>query len=127
MGSFARKKNSLSGRYLLQNHDLGTIPHCRQFLQSRITSVRSKIHHILSNYNADRKDLFSAQGGPAYFKEVPLGDADRFVIKQLWVEWQEHVAQREALTKKLKAFVAKAPQRKRRIAHCSRPPQEWVS
>src|SRR5215469_7731069 len=38
-----------------------TLVRHRQFLQSRITSVRSKIHHILSNYNADRKDLFSAQ------------------------------------------------------------------
>ena len=83
----------------------------RQYLQGRITSVRSKIRHILSNYNADRKDLFSANCGPAYFKEVPLSDADRFVIKQLWALWQELVAQRVALTKKLKAFVAKAPQR----------------
>jgi transposase len=83
----------------------------RQFLQSRITSVRSKIRHILSNYNADRKDLFSANIGPVYFKEVSLSDADRFVIKQLWAEWQDHVAQRLALTKKLKAFVAKAPKR----------------
>ncbi len=90
-----------------------TLVRHRQFLQSRITSVRSKIHHILSNYNADRKDLFSAQCGPAHFKEVPLSDADRFVIKQLWVEWQEHIAQREALTKKIKAFVAKAPQREK--------------
>ena len=83
----------------------------RQYLQGRLTSVRSKIHNILSNYNADRKDLFSANCGPAYFKEVPLSDADRFVIKQLWAEWQDHVAQRLAVTKKLKAFVAKAPQR----------------
>jgi transposase len=83
----------------------------RQFLQSRITSVRSKIHHILSNYNADRKDLFSANCGLAYFKEVPLSDADRFVIKQLWAQWLDHVAQRLALTKKIKAFVAKAPHR----------------
>jgi transposase len=83
----------------------------RQYLQGRITSVRSKIRHILSNYNADRKDLFSANVGPAYFKEVSLSDADRFVIKQLWAEWQDHVAQRLAVTKKLKAFVAKAPQR----------------
>ncbi len=29
-----------------------TLVRHRQFLQSRITSVRSKIHHILSNYNA---------------------------------------------------------------------------
>jgi transposase len=83
----------------------------RQYLQGRITSVRSKIHHILANYNADRKDLFSAKGGPAYFKELPLSDADRFVIKQLWALWHEFVAQREALTKKIKAFVAKAPHR----------------
>ncbi len=90
-----------------------TLVRHRQFLQSRITSVRSKIHHILSNYNADRKDLFSAQGGPAYFKVVPLSDADQFVIKQLWVEWQEHLTQRDALTKKIKAFIAKAPQREK--------------
>jgi len=83
----------------------------RQYLQGRITSVRSKIRHILSNYNADRKDLFSANIGPAHFKEVSLSDADRFVIKQLWAEWQDHVAQRLAVTKKLKAFVAKAAQR----------------
>jgi transposase len=83
----------------------------RQYLQGRITSVRSKIRHILSNSNADRKDLFSAQGGPAYFQELPLSDADRFVLKQLWAEWQDHVAQRLAASKKLKAFVAKAPHR----------------
>ncbi|MGA9922293.1 MAG: transposase, partial [Isosphaeraceae bacterium] len=85
----------------------------RQYLQGRITSVRSKIRHILSNYNADRKDLFSANRGLAYFKEVPLSGADRFVIKQLWAEWLDHVAQRLALTKKIKAFVAKAPQREK--------------
>ena len=83
----------------------------RQYLQGRITSVRSKIRHILSNYNADRKDLFSANCGPAYLKEVHLSDVDRFVIKQLWAEWQDHLAQRLAVSKKLKAFVAKAPQR----------------
>jgi len=83
----------------------------RQYLQGRITSVRSKIRHILSNYNADRKDLFSANCGPADFKEVRLSDVDRFVTKQLWAEWQDHLAQRLAVSKKLKAFVAKAPQR----------------
>src|SRR5208282_769935 len=33
------------------------------------------------------------------------------VIKQLWALWQEFVAQRVALTKKIKAFAAKAAQR----------------
>ena len=88
-----------------------TLVRHRQYLQGRITSVRSKIRHILSNSNADRKDLFSANCGPAYFKEVRLIDVDRFVIKQLWAEWQDHLAQRLAVSKKLKAFVAKAPQR----------------
>ncbi|HWT82374.1 MAG TPA: IS110 family transposase, partial [Candidatus Methylomirabilis sp.] len=90
-----------------------TLVRHRHYLQGRISSVRSKIHHILSNYNADRKDLFSVNRGPAYFKEVPLNGSDRFVIKQLWALWQEFVAQREALTKKIKAFVAKAPQREK--------------
>ena len=44
-------------------------------------------------------------------KEVRLSDVDRLVIKQLWAEWQDHLAQRLAVSKKLKAFVAKAPQR----------------
>jgi transposase len=85
----------------------------RQYLQGRITSVRTKIRHILGNYNADRKDLFSANCGLAYLKGVPLSDADRFVVKQLWTEWQDHMAQKLALTQKLKAFVAKAPQREK--------------
>ena len=56
----------------------------RQYLRGRMTSVRCKIRHILADHNADRKDLFSAGCGKAYFKDVPLSDAERFVIKQLW-------------------------------------------
>ncbi len=33
------------------------------------------------------------------------------MIQQLWAEWQDHLAQRLAVSKKLKAFEAKAPQR----------------
>jgi hypothetical protein len=33
----------------------------RQYLRGRLTSVRCKIRHILGDYNADRRDLFSAQ------------------------------------------------------------------
>jgi transposase len=83
----------------------------RQYLQGRITSVRTKIRNIVSNHNADRKDLFSAQCGLPYLKDVPLSDAERFIVKQLWSQWQDLVAQKRALTKKLKAFAAKAPQR----------------
>jgi transposase len=83
----------------------------RHYLRSRITSVRCKIRHILGDYNADRKDLFSANCGPAYLKQVPLSDADRFVIKQLWSEFQDHQARVQSATKKIKAFIKKAPKR----------------
>jgi hypothetical protein len=35
------------------------------------------------------------------------------VIKQLWSEWEDHQAPLQALTKKIKAFAAKAPQREK--------------
>ena len=57
-----------------------------------MTSVRCKIRHNRSNHNADRKDLFSDQCGPAYLKQVKLSDAERFVIKQLWSEYDNHSA-----------------------------------
>src|SRR6516165_9858254 len=84
----------------------------RQYLRSRMTSVRCKIRHLLADHKADRKDLFaSTGGGKAYIKEVPLSDAERFVIRQLWSEYEDLQAQLLALTKKLKAFAAKAPAR----------------
>jgi transposase len=83
----------------------------RQYLRSCITAVRCKIRHILADHNADRQDLFSAGCGKSYFKELPLSDAERFVIKQLWSEYEDYQAQLLALTKKIKAFAAKAPKR----------------
>ena len=85
----------------------------RQYLRQRMTSVRCKIRHILSDYNADRKDVFAAQCGPAYFKQIPLSENDRFVIKQLWSEWEDHESRLLAVTKKIKAFIAKAPNREK--------------
>ena len=43
--------------------------------------------------------------------EQTLSDADRFVIQQLWAEFEDHQARLLALAKKLKAFIAKAPKR----------------
>jgi transposase len=77
-----------------------------------MTCVRRKIRHILADHNADRKNLFAPTGGgKADIKEVPLSDAERFVIKQLWSEYEDLQAQLLALTKKLKAFAAEAPAR----------------
>jgi transposase len=85
----------------------------RQYLRGRMTSVRCKIHHVLADYNADRKDLFSARCGKSYFKQVALSDADGFVLKQLWSEWEDHQARLLATTRKIKAFIAKAPAREK--------------
>jgi transposase len=85
----------------------------REYLKGRTTSVRCKIHRILSDYNADRKNLFSSEVGLEYIKDVRLSDADRFVIKQLWAEWEEHQARLVALGKKILAFTKKAPEREK--------------
>jgi len=83
----------------------------RQYLRGRITSVRCKIRHILSDYNADRKNLFSSDCGLGYIEGVALSDAEKTVILQLWNEFQEHECRLTELTKKIKAFIKKAPQR----------------
>jgi transposase len=88
-----------------------TLVRHRQYLRGRMTSVRCKIRHILADHNADRKGLFSAKCGKAYFKGLPLSDAERVVINQLWSEYEDHRARLLALTKKIKAFAAKAPAR----------------
>jgi len=82
-----------------------------QYIRGQMTSVNTKIRRILSDYNADRKNLFSFEYGKAYLKQVPLSDADRFVISQLWSEYVEHDARLAAVAKKIKGFAAKAPRR----------------
>jgi transposase len=88
-----------------------TLVRHRQHLRGRITSVCCKIRHILADYNADRRDLFSSQCGLAYIKQVGLDGAQKTVVLQLWTELQEHEARLDALVKKIKAFIKKAPQR----------------
>jgi transposase len=66
---------------------------------------------MLADHNADRKDLFSAHFDKAYLKGLPLSDAERFVLRQLWSQFQAHQDQLLALAKKIKAFAAKAPRR----------------
>jgi len=83
----------------------------RQYVRGRMTSVKCKMRRILSDYNLDRKDLFSSRCGKGYLKGLPLSDADRFVVKQLWSEYEEHQVRLLAVGKKIKAFAAKAPQR----------------
>ncbi len=80
----------------------------RQYLRQTATAYKNKIRRLLSDYNADRKDLFSA-GGLATVKNVPLSDADRFVFDQLVAAWQALETQIRELNQHLKEFAAKAP------------------
>jgi transposase len=82
----------------------------RYYLRKRVTSVKNRIRRILSNYNADFPDLFSLgtrRGG----RHVPadVSAADRFVLKQLWKEYDFHLEQSEAIEREIRQFAASAP------------------
>lgn len=85
-----------------------TLVRQRQYLQGRITAVKCKLRRILSDVNADRKDLFTA-AGLAHLAAVPLSDSARFVADQLRAEYHALRGQLKALTARLKAFAAQAP------------------
>jgi transposase len=85
----------------------------RQYIRSRMTAVRCKLRRILSDYNADRRDLFSAKLGREYTKQVALSDADRFVVGQLWADHEHYAKQLDELGSMLKEFAKKAPHREK--------------
>jgi transposase len=85
----------------------------RQYIRGRMSAVRCKIRRILSDYNADRRDLFSAKIGLEYIKQVALSDADRFVIGQLWADYQHDDKQLDELGTELRAFAKKAPHKEK--------------
>jgi transposase len=80
----------------------------RYYLQRRITSIRNKVRRILSDYNADRRDLFTGEG-LEYLGTVKLSAADRFAVTQLLAELAFYQAQLKAWAAELKTFVAEAP------------------
>jgi endonuclease III len=79
-----------------------------KYLRQTATASKNKIRRLLSDYNADRRDLFR-RGVLAVAKEVPLSAADRFVLEQLVALWQELEAQILELGRQLKSFAAQAP------------------
>jgi transposase len=80
----------------------------RRYLQGRITAAKCKVRRILSDVNADRKDLFTTEG-LAHIAAAPLSDAARFVVDQLLAELGALRGQLKDLTARLKAFAAAAP------------------
>jgi len=88
----------------------------RCFVQKNLTRVRNKIRRLLSNYNADRRDLFT-RAGLQYLREAKkqLSDADRFVLNQLLAQWNYHRQQFQAVGRRLKTFAQKASIKEKEI------------
>ena len=78
----------------------------RHFVRGRVTSVRCKIRHILSDYNLDRPNLFTAEG-LEYLQGVEVSPADRWVLEQFVLQWQQHRSQVQAANKQLREFSKK--------------------
>ena len=60
----------------------------RCFVKKNLTRVRNKIRRVLSDYNADRRDLFT-QAGLQYLREAKkkFSEVDRFILRQLLTQW----------------------------------------
>lgn len=54
----------------------------RQYLQQRITAIKVKLRRILSDYNADRRDLFTRAGRQA-LAHFEFSPTDRFRVDEL--------------------------------------------
>lgn len=79
----------------------------RQFLQKRRTQLRVKVRRVVSDYNADRRDLFSRRGLEA-LQAVPLSDSDRFILGQMLDQLRGIEDQLAAVRRRLRAFAAAA-------------------
>ena len=84
----------------------------RRYLSKRTSALRNKMRRILSDYNADRQDLFAA-AGPGYVKQAAVSDSHRFVLDQLLSSWLHHEAQLERINRKLGTFARSAPVREK--------------
>jgi len=88
-----------------------TLVRHRQYLKGRAAALKVKMRRLLSDYNADRKDLFSAEGWALAWKGVQLRPSDQFVLEQLHAAWETLEGQLRELSKRLKEFAAAAPPR----------------
>lgn len=89
----------------------------RQFLQKERTQLRNTVRRIVSDYNADRRDRFTA-AGPEHLAGRSLDASDRFIVQQLLEQLEDQEAQLAALGKQLRAFAgagSEAEQRHRRV------------
>ena len=88
-----------------------TLVRHRQYLKGCVTALKNKMRRVLSNYNADRKDLFSVQGWKAAVNGIKFSASDRFVLDQLHADWKFLEGQIHDLALHLKEFAKTAPAR----------------
>jgi transposase len=80
----------------------------RMYVQGRITSVKNKVRRILSDYNADVRNLFTA-AGQEHLVQVPLSEVDRWMVEQLVAELAQHQVRLREVDRQLRAFAKAAP------------------
>jgi transposase len=85
-----------------------TLVRQRYFLRRQTTALKNRIRHLVAHYNADRKDLFSAEG-QEYLAGLTIEPVDRYVLEQMLQTWRHLEAQRQKLDKALAVFAKKAP------------------
>ncbi len=79
----------------------------RHRVQRRLTSVKNRMRRVLSDYNADRKLLFT-HTGLAYLKQVELSPADDFTMGQFLEEYEFGRKQLKTSEARLKEFMSQA-------------------
>jgi transposase len=77
------------------------------------TQVSNKIRRIMSDYNADRRDLFSRKG-LEYLAQLPLNDTDRYIVDDLLAQRADLDARLAKCKLRLLAFAKKGSQNEQR-------------
>lgn len=80
----------------------------RHWLQGRITSIKCKLRHKLSHYNADVAELFT-QRGQEHLAKLAMSYADRFECQALLGQLQLLSEQLKEVEAELRAFAQMAP------------------
>lgn len=89
------------------------VRHRTQVMQ-QCSRIKCQIRRVLSNYNADRRDVFTA-AAEEYLKELKLSAADRFVLEQLLEDLAHKKKHLAAAKQALRHFAAQGPAKDQEI------------
>ena len=79
----------------------------RYKVQSHITRIKNTIRGILTRYNEDREDLFSKVGWAAA-QQVKFLEQERWLLDDLWEDYQQQTERLTKIDKQLRHFAARA-------------------